>query len=147
MKLVPGPLPPIPTGANMDRLPLPIPFSPDFLWRYPLGFPALSQQQPPSSPLLDYKSQLPNSLTSDPRVWSREDVITFLRWAEREFDLQPFDLDNFQMNGELQVAKNAKLNVVQPLTIKLHSVADSLKSATIHTLKKDLYYGVTSTRI
>lgn len=99
---MPGPLPPIPTGASsMDRLPLPLPFSPDLLWRYPLGFPAIPQpHQPPSSPLLDYKSQLPTSLTSDPRVWSREDVVTFLRWAEREFDLQPFDLDNFQMNGK-----------------------------------------------
>lgn len=102
MKLVPGPLPPIPTSASsMDRLPLPLPFGPDILWRYPLGFPAIPQpHQTPSSPLLDYKSQLPASLTSDPRVWSREDVVTFLRWAEREFDVQPFDLDNFQMNGE-----------------------------------------------
>lgn len=104
---MPGPLPPLPTGASsMDRIPLPLPFSPDLLWRYPLGFPAIPQpHQPPSSPLLDYKSQLPTSLTSDPRVWSREDVITFLRWAEREFDLQPFDLDNFQMNGKYQTTK------------------------------------------
>lgn len=103
MKLVPGPLPPIPTGAasSMDRIQIPLPFSPDFLWRYPLGFPTIPQpQQTPSSPLNDYKSQLPASLTADPRVWSREDVVTFLRWAEREFDLQTFDLDNFQMNGE-----------------------------------------------
>lgn len=100
MKLVPGPLPPIPTSTAMDRLPLPLPFSPDLLWRYPLGFPTIGHQQPPSSPLLDYKSQLPSSLASDPRVWSREDVATFLRWAEREFDLQPIDMDMFQMNGK-----------------------------------------------
>ncbi|XP_017774705.1 PREDICTED: ets DNA-binding protein pokkuri [Nicrophorus vespilloides] len=99
MKLVPGPLPPIPTGAGMDRLPLPLPFSPDLLWRYPLSFP-LHHQQPPSSPLMDYKSQLPSSLASDPRIWSRDDVISFLRWSEREFDLQPFDMDMFQMNGK-----------------------------------------------
>ncbi|KAK9875812.1 hypothetical protein WA026_009597 [Henosepilachna vigintioctopunctata] len=99
MKLVPGPLPPIPTGAAMDRLPLPMPFSPDLLWRYPLGFSSIGQQ-PPSSPLLDYKSQLPTSLASDPRVWSRDDVVAFLRWAEREFDIQPIDLDMFQMNGK-----------------------------------------------
>ncbi|XP_022906295.1 ets DNA-binding protein pokkuri [Onthophagus taurus] len=99
MKLVPGPLPPIPTGANaMDRLPLPIPFNTDLFWRYP--FPSLPQSQPPSSPLLDYKSQLPNSLPSDPRIWSREDVTSFLRWAEREYDLQPIDMDRFQMNGK-----------------------------------------------
>ncbi|XP_019875638.2 ets DNA-binding protein pokkuri isoform X2 [Aethina tumida] len=101
MKLVPGPLPPIPTSTAMDRLPLPLPFSPDILWRYPLGLPSMTGfGQPPSSPLLDYKSQLPSSLASDPRVWSREDVTTFLRWAEREFDLQPIDMDMFQMNGK-----------------------------------------------
>lgn len=101
MKLVPGPLPPLPSSTTMDRISLPLPFSPDLLWRYPLGFPPMAQHQTPSSPLWDYKSQLPSSLTSDPRVWSRDDVITFLRWAEREFDLQQFDLDMFQMNGEL----------------------------------------------
>ncbi|XP_053994475.1 ets DNA-binding protein pokkuri [Hylaeus volcanicus] len=37
---------------------------------------------------------------SDPRLWSREDVATFLRWAEREFDLPQFDMDMFQMNGK-----------------------------------------------
>ncbi|CAH0561248.1 unnamed protein product [Brassicogethes aeneus] len=100
MKLVPGPLPPIPTSTAMDRLPLPLPFSPDLLWRYPLGLSSMGQLQTPSSPLLDYKSQLPSSLTSDPRIWSREDVLTFLRWAEREFDLQPIDMDIFQMNGK-----------------------------------------------
>lgn len=101
MKLVPGPLPPIPTSSAMDRLALPLPFSPDsLLWRYPLGFASIGAQQPPSSPLLDYKSQLPSNLASDPRVWSRDDVVTFLRWAEREFDLQPIDMDMFQMNGK-----------------------------------------------
>lgn len=98
MKLVPGSLPPIPTGPTMDRLPLPLPFSPEILWRYPLGFPTMTQQ-PPSSPLLDYKSQLPTALATDPRLWSREDVVVFLRWAEREFDLQPIDMEMFQMNG------------------------------------------------
>lgn len=37
---------------------------------------------------------------SDPRVWSRDDVASFLRWAEREFDLPQFDMDMFQMNGK-----------------------------------------------
>lgn len=37
---------------------------------------------------------------SDPRLWSREDVAAFLRWAEREFDLPQFDMDMFQMNGK-----------------------------------------------
>ncbi|XP_076252764.1 ETS variant transcription factor anterior open isoform X2 [Rhynchophorus ferrugineus] len=97
MKLVPGPLPPIPTTTS-GSLPLPLPFSPDLLWRYPLGFPSVGSH--PSSPLWDYKSQLPGSLATDPRVWSREDVVTFLRWAEREFDLQPINMEMFQMNGK-----------------------------------------------
>lgn len=101
MKLAPGPLPPLPSGAAMERLPLPLPFSPDLLWRYPLGFPPSSPAtQSPSSPLLDFKTHLPAALATDPRLWSREDVIAFLKWAEREFDLQPFDLDMFQMNGK-----------------------------------------------
>lgn len=37
---------------------------------------------------------------SDPRIWSRDDVAGFLRWAEREFDLPQFDMDMFQMNGK-----------------------------------------------
>ncbi|XP_050502339.1 ets DNA-binding protein pokkuri isoform X1 [Diabrotica virgifera virgifera] len=100
MKLVPGHLPPIPTSTTMERLPLPLPFNADLLWRYPLGFPSITHQNPPSSPLLDYKSQLPSSLPSDPRVWNRDDVTTFLQWAEREFDIQPIDHDMFQMNGK-----------------------------------------------
>lgn len=38
----------------------------------------------------------------DPRTWAREDVVTFLRWCEREFDLPGLDLDKFQMNGTWQ---------------------------------------------
>lgn len=37
---------------------------------------------------------------SDPRLWSREDVATFLQWAEREFDLPSIDMEGFQMNGK-----------------------------------------------
>ncbi|XP_066999728.1 ets DNA-binding protein pokkuri [Anabrus simplex] len=97
MKLLPLTLPPV--GA-MDRMPLSLPFSPtDLLWRYPLGFPTPSQRTP-MSPLLDFKMHLPTSLASDPRVWSREDVTTFLKWCEREFDLPHFDMDMFQMNGK-----------------------------------------------
>lgn len=36
----------------------------------------------------------------DPRLWSREDVVAFLRWSEYEFDLPQFDLEMFQMNGK-----------------------------------------------
>ncbi|KAJ8868124.1 hypothetical protein PR048_031933 [Dryococelus australis] len=95
MKLLPVSLPPV---AAMDRLPLSLPFNAsDLLWRYPLGFPA---SQPPMSPIVDFKTHLPTSLTTDPRVWSRDDVITFLRWCEREFDLPKFEMDMFQMNGK-----------------------------------------------
>jgi len=85
----------------MDRLPHPLslPFSPDILWRYPLSsLSSSTSSQPPSSPLLD-KQQLPGALGPDPRTWGREDVLTFLRWCEREFDLPGLDLDKFQMNG------------------------------------------------
>ncbi|XP_063236407.1 ets DNA-binding protein pokkuri [Bacillus rossius redtenbacheri] len=95
MKLLPLSLPP---AAAMDRLPLSLPFSAsDLLWRYPLGF---SAQAPPASPLVDFKTHLPASLTTDPRVWSRDDVVAFLRWCEREFDLPGFEMDMFQMNGK-----------------------------------------------
>ncbi|XP_043472051.1 ets DNA-binding protein pokkuri isoform X2 [Leptopilina heterotoma] len=39
-------------------------------------------------------------MSPDPRCWSRDDVATFLRWAEREFDLPIIDMDMFQMNGK-----------------------------------------------
>lgn len=86
-----------------SRLPpgISLPFSPtDLLWRYgpTMSFPPTSHSS--SGSLLDFKTHLPSSLASDPRVWSRDDVITFLRWAEREFDLPQFDMDMFQMNGK-----------------------------------------------
>ena len=45
---------------------------------------------------------------SDPRVWSRDDVATFLRWCEREFDLPHFDMEMFQMNGKKSFGFNFK---------------------------------------
>ncbi|XP_046748511.1 ets DNA-binding protein pokkuri isoform X1 [Diprion similis] len=99
-------LPPVSAGGGMtgmeSRLPpgITLPFSPsDLLWRYgPMSFPPSAH--PPPSPLLDFKTHLPTSLASDPRIWSREDVAAFLRWAEREFDLPQFDMEMFQMNGK-----------------------------------------------
>ncbi|KAK0075170.1 hypothetical protein PV325_007271 [Microctonus aethiopoides] len=108
MKLLPTiqlpQLPPVSIAGGMtgmdSRLPpgISLPFSPtDLLWRYPtMSF----SSHPPQSPLLDFKTHLPSSLASDPRVWSRDDVVTFLRWAEREFDLPSIDMDMFQMNGK-----------------------------------------------
>ena len=58
-------------------------------------------QQPPPSPLeTQLKSQLPGGLGHDPRLWHREDVSVFLRYCEREFDLEQIDLEKFQMNGK-----------------------------------------------
>ena len=58
-------------------------------------------QQPPPSPLeTQLKSQLPGGLGHDPRCWHREDVSIFLRYCEREFDLEQIDLEKFQMNGK-----------------------------------------------
>ncbi|XP_014290119.1 ets DNA-binding protein pokkuri [Halyomorpha halys] len=81
------------SGSTMDRgVPL---FNPsDILWRYPM-YP---QHGP--YPFLDFKTHLPSSLASDPRLWTREDVMSFLRWCEYEFDLPRFDMDFFQMNGK-----------------------------------------------
>ena len=77
---------------------LPLPFSPDLLWRYPNPF----LPQPPPSPLeSQLKAHLPGGLGHDPRLWSREDVTVFLRYCEREFDLEKIDMDRFQMNGEI----------------------------------------------
>lgn len=66
-------------------------WSSDLLWRYP---PA------PPSPLAELKTQLPPQLSTDPRLWGREEVVIFLRWTEREFDLPKFEMDLFQMNGK-----------------------------------------------
>ena len=79
---------------------LPMPFSPDFLWRFPNPY----LPQPPPSPLeSQMKSQLPGGLGHDPRCWTRDDVVVFLRYCEREFDLDKIDLDKFQMNGKLNL--------------------------------------------
>lgn len=37
---------------------------------------------------------------TDPRIWTKEDVTTFIQWAEIEFDLPRFDTELFQMNGK-----------------------------------------------
>jgi hypothetical protein len=76
------------------------PFSHDLLWRYPNPF----LPQPPPSPLeTQLKSQLPGGLGHDPRHWNREDVTIFLRYCEREFDLDQIDMEKFQMNGNNSV--------------------------------------------
>lgn len=90
-------VPPISLPNGMERLPLPMPFSPDMLWRYPNPF----LQQPPPSPLENHvKSGLPGGLPTDPRTWGREDVSQFLQYCEKEFDLEKIDMEKFQMNGK-----------------------------------------------
>lgn len=84
MKLLPIPLSPL-GGPPLGM------WSSDWLWRYPSA---------PPSPLAELKTQLPPQLSTDPRLWGREEVVIFLRWTEREFDLPKFELDLFQMNGK-----------------------------------------------
>eukprot|EP00096_Caligus_rogercresseyi_P010094 TRINITY_DN3561_c0_g2_i1.p1 TRINITY_DN3561_c0_g2~~TRINITY_DN3561_c0_g2_i1.p1 ORF type:complete len:620 (+),score=192.12 TRINITY_DN3561_c0_g2_i1:127-1986(+) len=82
---------------SLPSVPLPLPFSPELLWRYPNPF----LPQPPPSPLeMQLRTQLPGGLTCDPRSWSREEVNLFLRYCEREYDLEKIDMDKFQMNGK-----------------------------------------------
>ena len=90
------------TGCGAGLPPPPLHFSPDFLWRYPNPF-----FQPPPSPLeSQLKAHLPGGLGSDPRLWLREDVMVFLRYCEREFDLEKIDMEKFQMNGKLYFLLN-----------------------------------------
>lgn len=84
MKLLPIPLSPL-QGPPLGM------WGSDWLWRYPSA---------PPSPLAELKTQLPPQLSSDPRIWGRDEVVIFLRWTEREFDLPKFELDLFQMNGK-----------------------------------------------
>ena len=115
-------VPPISLPNGMDRLPLPLPFSPDLLWRYPNPFLA----QPPPSPLETQvkhglpgnedakigncqdvnKTSLSGGLPSDPRTWGRDEVNQFLQYCEKEFDLEKIDMDKFQMNGENRMTRD-----------------------------------------
>lgn len=35
-----------------------------------------------------------------PSLWSKDDVIHWLRWAEKEYSLRPADEGKFEMNGK-----------------------------------------------
>lgn len=106
----------LPSGPSMERLPLP--FSPtELLWRYPLPW-----APPPPSPLGDTKAQLPAGLPPEPRLWTREDVIVFLKWCEREFDLPKFDVDLFQMNGECYFMHKIPLFVSRFICNKISTI-------------------------
>ncbi|NXT82918.1 ETV7 factor, partial [Zapornia atra] len=44
--------------------------------------------------------QLPGRLRIQPSLWSRDDVIHWLRWAEEEYSLRHTDESKFEMNGK-----------------------------------------------
>ncbi|NXR86690.1 ETV7 factor, partial [Hypocryptadius cinnamomeus] len=44
--------------------------------------------------------RLPGRLRIQPSLWSKEDVIHWLRWAEEEYSLRPTDQSRFEMNGK-----------------------------------------------
>ncbi|NXQ45794.1 ETV7 factor, partial [Catharus fuscescens] len=44
--------------------------------------------------------RLPGRLRIQPSLWSRDDVIHWLRWAEEEFSLRPTNQSKFEMNGK-----------------------------------------------
>lgn len=121
MKLLPIPLPPLGAPPPMGI------WNSEILWRYP---PA------PSSPLHDLKNQMPPQLSTDPRLWNREDVAIFLRWCEREFDLPKFEMELFQMNGKALclLTKNDLAERIPGAGDLLHNVIQMLvrESQSIH---------------
>ncbi|XP_010286620.1 PREDICTED: transcription factor ETV7, partial [Phaethon lepturus] len=44
--------------------------------------------------------KLPGRLRIQPSLWSKDDVIHWLRWAEKEFSLRQTDESKFEMNGK-----------------------------------------------
>ncbi|NWU00733.1 ETV7 factor, partial [Urocynchramus pylzowi] len=44
--------------------------------------------------------RLPGRLRIQPSLWSRDDVIHWLRWAEKEYSLRPTEQSKFEMNGK-----------------------------------------------
>ncbi|NXO44362.1 ETV7 factor, partial [Locustella ochotensis] len=44
--------------------------------------------------------RLPGRLRIQPSLWSRDDVIHWLRWAEKEYSLRPTAGSKFEMNGK-----------------------------------------------
>ncbi|NXS86215.1 ETV7 factor, partial [Erpornis zantholeuca] len=44
--------------------------------------------------------KLPGRLRIQPSLWSKDDVIHWLRWAEKEYSLRPTEQSKFEMNGK-----------------------------------------------
>ncbi|XP_013880651.1 transcription factor ETV6 isoform X2 [Austrofundulus limnaeus] len=54
----------------------------------------------PASRMEEEPARLPAHLRLQPVCWSRDDVVQWLRWAEKEFALRPITSGTFQMNGK-----------------------------------------------
>ncbi|KAF7253770.1 Transcription factor ETV7 [Varanus komodoensis] len=55
----------------------------------------------PSQPLHNRQiCMLPGRLRIQPSLWSKDDVIHWLRWAEKEYSLRESDEKKFEMNGK-----------------------------------------------
>ncbi|XP_040472877.1 transcription factor ETV7 [Falco naumanni] len=77
------------------------------------GNMAVSSSRPIAAALLPSPSQashtptsegeifrLPGRLRIQPSLWSKDDVIHWLRWAEKEYSLRQTDESKFEMNGK-----------------------------------------------
>ena len=62
---------------------------------------------------------MPGGLGHDPRLWQREDVAVFMRYCEREFDLDKIDMDKFQMNGELVADGRTRTGIFTRILCKI----------------------------
>eukprot|EP00076_Gallus_gallus_P034033 XP_024999571.1 transcription factor ETV7 isoform X4 [Gallus gallus] len=90
--------------------------SPEFpsmmhLISFPQGEVTLGSSSPVAAALLPPRGRhtpadeghslaLPGRLRIQPSLWSKDDVIHWLRWAEREYSLQQTDESKFEMNGK-----------------------------------------------
>ncbi|XP_068774574.1 transcription factor ETV7 isoform X2 [Struthio camelus] len=59
------------------------------------------QPQARGTPIIEGEIfKLPGRLRIQPSLWSKEDVIHWLRWAEKEYSLRQTDESKFEMNGK-----------------------------------------------
>ncbi|XP_063811525.1 transcription factor ETV7-like [Pseudophryne corroboree] len=67
----------------------------------PVGFqlPPLDHWQSHCSFIEEVICKVPGSLRIHPALWSKDDVINWLRWAEEEYSLQRTDDSKFVLNG------------------------------------------------
>uniref|UniRef100_A0A8D0H0X9 ETS variant transcription factor 7 n=1 Tax=Sphenodon punctatus TaxID=8508 RepID=A0A8D0H0X9_SPHPU len=69
----------------------------------PAASPLQSQSRcvPPPQPISEGEiCKLPGRLRIQPSLWSKDDVIHWLRWAEKEYSLRQTDESKFEMNGK-----------------------------------------------